>query len=103
MDDDIKSMPIDEILKEYGGCFPNEFLLGYVKSVGGLENIKREDMDKIINHFGIHILRQPDFFEYYKIAVENKKQKRDKITNWIIMLWTWIVGIATVIQVIITL
>lgn len=85
-------MSLDELLnlKEYGP----EDLEKYFSSVG-LNHVRKRDLDKIIDKFGLVIFKLYCFSEVYKIVLENE-------TSSIMHKWTYIIGVMTILYTIMT-
>lgn len=85
-------MTLDELLnlEEYGP----EDLEKYFSSVG-LAHVRKKDLDKIINKFGLVIFKLYCFSEVYKIILENE-------TSRTMHKWTYVIGIMTILYTIMT-
>lgn len=66
----------------------------YFKSVG-LNHVKRRELDKIIEHFGLVVFKLYCFSEVYKIVLERETSRR-------MHLWTTLIGVTTVLYTFIT-
>jgi hypothetical protein len=78
----------------------NQFTLfdfySYIENCGGVEKLKKQDLEKILKRFGYGLICQEFFFSIYKMVSDNDSGK-------VINRWTWVVGIATLISTIFTI
>ena len=66
----------------------------YFKTVG-LNHVKQDDLDKIIDKFGLVVFKLNCFSEVYKVVLERETSKR-------MHTWTYIIGIMTILYTIMT-
>lgn len=71
-----------------------ECMQQYFKTVG-LKHVKRKDLDKIIEKYGLVVFKMSCFSEVYKIIIERETSKR-------MHYWTLVIGIMTIVYTIIT-
>lgn len=85
-------MSIEELLRleEY----TSEDLERYFSSIG-LNHVKKKDLDKTIEKFGISVFKLYCFSEVYKIVSERE-------TSQIMHTWTYIIGIMTILYTLMT-
>jgi hypothetical protein len=66
----------------------------YFKTVG-LNHVKREDLDRIIDKFGLVVFKLNCFSEVYKVVLERETSKR-------MHMWIYIIGVMTILYTIMT-
>lgn len=66
----------------------------YFKTVG-LNHVKRSDLDRIIDKFGLVVFKLNCFSEVYKVVLERETSKR-------MHTWTYIIGIMTILYTVMT-
>lgn len=66
----------------------------YFKTVG-IDHVTKKDLDKIINKFGLIVFKLSCFSEVYKVVAENETSKTMR-------LWTYIIGIMTILYTLMT-
>jgi len=85
-------MLLEELLSKEKVEVPD--LENYFATVG-LNNVKKKDLDRIIEKFGLVIFKLYCFSEVYKVVLENETSHRMHI-------WTLIIGIMTILYTIMT-
>jgi hypothetical protein len=85
-------MTLDELLNREDSS--TEDLEQYFRTVG-LNHVKRKELDKIIDRFGLVVFKLYCFSEVYKIVLERETSRR-------MHMWTIIIGIMTVIYTVMT-
>ena len=85
-------MTLDELLNREDSS--TEDLEQYFRTVG-LNHVKRKELDKIIDRFGLVVFKLYCFSEVYKIVLERETSRR-------MHTWTIIIGIMTVIYTVMT-
>lgn len=80
-------MTLEELLSH--GTSSVEDMEKYFKTVG-LNHVKRNDLDRIIDRFGLVVFKLNCFSEVYKIVLERETSKR-------MHTWTYIIGIMTIL------
>lgn len=68
----------------------------YVAKCGGYHKLKKKYIDKIIAVMPLNAIERDIIFDIYDSASDNESNKT-------IIIWTWIVGIATVINLVISI
>ena len=63
----------------------------YVTQCGGIDKLKKEDLDAMINKIPAETIHSDSFMDIYKLVSANESGK-------IIKIWTWIAGIASVVS-----
>ena len=66
----------------------------YFKTVG-LNHVNRNDLDRIIDKFGLVVFKLSCFSEVYKVVLERETSKR-------MHTWTYIIGIMTILYTVMT-
>lgn len=64
-------------------------------STVGLTHVKKKDLDRIVEKFGLVIFKLYCFSEVYKIILENE-------TSRTMHVWTFIIGIMTILYTVMT-
>jgi len=85
-------MTLDELLSHETSSI--EEMEKYFSTVG-INNLKKKDLDKIIDKFGLVVFKLYCFSEVYKIIMENETSKMMK-------MWTYIIGIMTILYTVMT-
>ncbi len=62
-----------------------------MKRKGGYNKIKKKELDKLTKEFPQETIDNPTFISIYKMVSDNK-------TGAVMMIWTWVVGIATIVS-----
>lgn len=93
-------MTLDEILKLSEGPIgvPNKFddyFRAYIKTTG-IENVRKDHLDRIINKFGINIFEYNQFADLYKVKAADE-------TNGFMKKWTLVIGCFTIAMTVMTL
>ncbi len=89
--DDVKAISPD-------GGYTQTVLINFIKYYG-IENITPELLNEFEKHFSNQMLfGQETFWKFYKKAMDNENAKRSKKTNKTILIWTWVVGVTTLIS-----
>lgn len=86
-------MTLDELLNLESSTI--ECMEHYFKTIG-INHVKRKDLDKIIEKFGLVVFKMSCFSEVYKITLERETSKR-------MHAWTLVIGVTTVIYTAMTL
>ena len=79
-------MTLEELLNHEASSI--EDMEKYFKT-RGLNHVKREDLDRIIDKFGLVVFKLNCFSEVYKVVLERETSKR-------MHTWTYIIGIMTI-------
>lgn len=67
----------------------------YFKTIG-INNVKRKNLDQIIDKFGLVVFKLSCFSEVYKVALERETSRR-------MHSWTIVIGVMTVLYTLMTL
>lgn len=86
-------MTLDELLHYESSTIDD--MEHYFKTIG-INHVKRKDLDRIIDKFGLVVFKMSCFSEVYKVTLERETSKRMHI-------WTYIIGIMTILYTIMTL
>jgi len=68
----------------------------YVQECGGIDKLKKKNLDKIIHKFPEATISNGSFMDIYKLACDNE-------SGQVITAWTWIVGITSIISLIVSI
>jgi hypothetical protein len=85
-------MTLDELLNHDEASIDD--MEKYFASVG-LRNVKKKDLDQIIERFGPVVFKLYCFSEVYKIVLENETSRN-------MHRWTYIIGVMTVLYTFLT-
>jgi len=85
-------MTLEELLSHEESCTGN--MEKYFATVG-LTHVKKKDLDRIVERFGLVVFKLYCFSEVYKIILENE-------TSRTMHVWTYIIGIMTILYTIMT-
>ncbi len=88
-------MTLGELLKEENAT-PNNFE-NYFKTVG-IKHINRENLDMIIDKFGVVVFRMYCFSEVYKLVLERETSKRMHIWTYVIVIMTIVYTVLTILM-----
>lgn len=86
------SMTLDELLSHKTSNL--EDMEKYFSTVG-INHVKRKDLDKIIDKFGLVVFKLNCFSEVYKVITENETSKTMR-------RWTYIIGTMTILYTVMT-
>lgn len=85
-------MTLDELLsRKTSGP---EDMTKYFSTVG-INHVKKKDLDRIIDKFGLVVFKLNCFSEVYKVITENETSKTMR-------MWTYIIGVMTILYTIMT-
>ncbi|MDD2371533.1 MAG: hypothetical protein PHQ32_05975 [Firmicutes bacterium] len=86
-------MTLEDLLNEEDAT-PTNFE-NYFKTVG-IKHINRENLDMIIDKFGVVVFKMYCFSEVYKLVLERETSKR-------MHTWTYVIGIMTIVYTVLTI
>ena len=86
-------MTLDELINREASTIEDMEL--YLKTIG-INHVRRRELDKIIDKFGLVVFKLSCFSEVYKVALERETSKR-------MHAWTLVIGVMTVLYTLMTL
>lgn len=86
-------MTLNELLNKESSTIDD--MEHYFKTIG-INHVKREYLDKIIEKFGLVVFKMMCFSEVYKIVLERETSRR-------MHSWTIVIGVMTVLYTLMTL
>ncbi len=89
-------MDINELLEGGYEKFINNGLEEFIKDSGGLNKVKKKDMDKIVEQYGLTVFEIPVFVKIYELIASDD-------TNRTMKYWTIAIGLMTLIMMIFTI
>lgn len=85
-------MEIDDyICKVKNGGYTQSGFDSYVIQGGGIDKLKKKDLDKMIHELPDVTISNDSFMDIYKMVSANESGR-------IIKIWTWVAGIASIVS-----